>query len=72
MIKEAVRTSIHGGDFVRAALSVNNNKVMTFHLWIRMIVIAIVTSFARLLLTFTLNLWLAQRYLKLSSNFLYR
>nr|GMC97079.1 probable cadmium/zinc-transporting ATPase HMA1, chloroplastic [Ipomoea batatas] len=26
-IKEAVRTSTYGGDFVRAALSVNNNKV---------------------------------------------
>ncbi|XP_019182957.1 PREDICTED: probable cadmium/zinc-transporting ATPase HMA1, chloroplastic [Ipomoea nil] len=30
-IKEAVRTSIYGGDFVRAALSVNNNKVTLFH-----------------------------------------
>ncbi|CAH9069240.1 unnamed protein product, partial [Cuscuta europaea] len=30
-IKEAVRTSIYGLDFVRAALSVNNEKVTLFH-----------------------------------------
>ncbi|VFQ70343.1 unnamed protein product [Cuscuta campestris] len=30
-IKEAVRTSVYGVDFVRAALSVNNKKVTLFH-----------------------------------------